>query len=260
MFLLVWEPAFKRMNFNFWLFISRITGHSFADVFLIIKTKRRPPFLICTPQSCATEGPQVAPTGSGFYCHNIKFPIMHLCVWWKKTKIRDCIIVVQLKCFMQWSRRWLLIYPWRYSGTTSVLKPKQPRVHDKRKNLTKIKLPQCSDRPIFQLPEQKKCVSAIATQTTQTSTDCWCSSKGPLSEENRRPVITRAGAFKNHSSHNLNQLLPFSSGSRLHSRRQEKDSLPQTGGSESTCGESEMKPPFYGSALRQDKKFKTFKV
>lgn len=33
-----------------------------------------------------------------------------------------------------------------------------------KKSLTKIKLLRCSDRPIFQQPEQRKCVSAVATQ------------------------------------------------------------------------------------------------
>lgn len=60
-------------------------------------------------------------------------------------------------------------------------------------------------------------------------------------------MVTRAGAFQNHSSHNLFQLLLLSSGSELHSRRQEKDSSPQTGGSESIWGEWEMQPPSNGS-------------
>lgn len=90
------------------------------------------------------------------------------------------------------------------------------------------------------------CFCSCNTETAQSST-CSCSSKGPLSEENRRLVVTRAGMFKNHSSHNLYQLLPFSSGSGLHSSRQEKDSLPQTGRSESIWGEWGMKPPFNGS-------------
>lgn len=79
-------------------------------------------------------------------------------------KIRDYIIVVQLNCHMQGSRRWLLIYPWKYSGTTSVFKIRTATCSLQKKNLTKIKLLQCSDRPIFQLPEQRKCVSAVATQ------------------------------------------------------------------------------------------------
>lgn len=49
---------------------------------------------------------------------------------------------------------------WAHPRTT-VLKAKQPRVlskkKKKKKNLKKIKVPQCGDRPIFQLLKQRKC-------------------------------------------------------------------------------------------------------
>lgn len=122
MFLLVWEPAFKRMSFTFWLFISRITCCSFATVFLIIKIKRRQPFPFSHLFTPKLRNRRSSGGTDRFRwlvsIIVISFPIMHLCVRWKNNENKGLHHCAVEPSHTQWSRRWLLIYPWKYSGTT----------------------------------------------------------------------------------------------------------------------------------------------
>lgn len=82
------------------------------------------------------------------------------------------------------------------------LKGTVPFAFQNKQNLLKILttgVPQNSDRPIFQLLKQRKCVSAVTTQNKLASHNYSCSSKDHLrSEEKKRMVIKRGEIFKYH--------------------------------------------------------------